>query len=78
MNTTVSLDSLWAFLQSLTLTDSNKEWLAEKLIQSKGDKTVSYSIEELEERLQVAEEDFASGRTFTTEEVIEDLQKYLR
>lgn len=35
MNTTISLDALWQFLSSLSLSNSNKEWLAERLIESK-------------------------------------------
>lgn len=31
---TVSLEGLWTFIQSMSLTSSNKRWLAEKLQQS--------------------------------------------
>lgn len=78
METTVSLESIWAFLQSLTLTDSGKDWLAEKLIESKSKAPKPYTIGELEERLQVAEEDFATGNVCSTEEVLADLQKYIK
>ena len=78
MDATVSLESLWTFLQSLSLSDSKKEWLAEKLIESKENSPVPYTIEELDDRLLLAEEDFESGNTFTTDEVIADLQTYLK
>lgn len=32
MKATVSLDGLWLFLQSLSLDNSNKQWLADKLL----------------------------------------------
>ena len=44
METTVSLESIWAFIQSLTLTDSNKDWLVEKLIESKKTKISPYTM----------------------------------
>ena len=78
MKATVSLDSLWTYLQSLSLSDSNKEWLAEKLIESREHKPEPYTIEELDDRLMVAEEDFECGNTFTTEEVLADLQSHLK
>ena len=78
MKATVTLDNLWAYLQSLSLSDSNKEWLAEKLIESKEHAPEPYTIEELDSRLMVAEEDFECGNTFTTDEVIADLQTYLK
>ena len=33
---TLQLEKLWKYLQTLSLTDDNKEWLANKLIESKG------------------------------------------
>lgn len=44
METTVSLESIWAFIQSLTLTESNKDWLVEKLIESKKRKVAPYTM----------------------------------
>jgi len=35
MRATVSLDGIWGFLQSLSLSNSNKRWLAERLIESR-------------------------------------------
>lgn len=35
MNTTISLNDVWQFLSSLSLSNSNKEWLAERLIESR-------------------------------------------
>lgn len=33
MKATISLDGIWNFLQSLSLSASNKEWLGEKLLE---------------------------------------------
>lgn len=33
---TLQLQKIWDFLQTLSLSDANKEWLANKLIESKG------------------------------------------
>ncbi len=33
MKATISLDGIWKFLQSLSLSASNKEWLGEKLLE---------------------------------------------
>ena len=35
MNTTISLEAVWQFLSSLSLNNSNKDWLVERLIESK-------------------------------------------
>lgn len=36
---TLQLQKIWEFLQALSLSDDNKEWLANKLIESKGQNT---------------------------------------
>lgn len=35
MNTTISLDAVWQFLSSLSLDNNSKDWLAERLVESK-------------------------------------------
>lgn len=46
MKATISLDGIWNFLQSLSLSASNKEWLGEKLLEEarkeKNEKKESY------------------------------------
>lgn len=37
----VSLNSLWSYLQSLTLTTSNKKWLAEHLLATANEEAIS-------------------------------------
>lgn len=46
--TTLSINKLWAFLQSLSLTASNEQWLAEKLKESAAAKRNSESAARME------------------------------
>lgn len=39
MKVTISLESIWTMLQSLSLSSHNKEWLAARLIESCADET---------------------------------------
>lgn len=43
--TTFALNNLWTYLQGLSLSQSDREWLADKLIMPKG-KTTELSSEE--------------------------------
>lgn len=36
---TAALNNLWAYIQGMALSDSNKQWLADRLIESKTKKT---------------------------------------
>lgn len=44
--TTLALNKLWGFLQSLSLTASNERWLAERLLESAKAKTTATTKEE--------------------------------
>lgn len=46
MNITASTESLWTYIQSLSLNRENREWLAKKLLDSDND-TETLSKEEL-------------------------------
>lgn len=35
--TTVAMNNLWTYIQSMMLSDRNKQWLADRLIESKSD-----------------------------------------
>jgi len=52
----ISLNSLWAYLQSLTLTTSNKKWLADHLYEAAREETqadnIMKPIEQLSPELQ--------------------------
>lgn len=50
----ISLNSLWSYLQSLSLTASNKKWLAEHLFEAAREKTGETGAKK---RLQISEED---------------------
>lgn len=72
MKATISLDGIWNFLQSLSLSASNKEWLGEKLLE-----------EARKEKIEKKEsyEDFIwsmcgawNDDPRTTEEIIEDIR----
>lgn len=39
--TTLAINKLWSFLQSLSLTASNEQWLAERLLESAHAKTAT-------------------------------------
>lgn len=41
----LSINSLWTFLQSLSLTASNEKWLAERLYESAAAKSTAENIE---------------------------------
>lgn len=50
MKATISLEGLWSFLQSLSLDNNNKQWLADKL-QEDIRKNDQKTIEENEDKL---------------------------
>ena len=50
----ISLNSLWAYLQSLTLTTSNKKWLADHLYEAAKEETQAAKASK---RLQITAED---------------------
>jgi hypothetical protein len=68
----VSLNNLWSYLQSLSLTASNRKWLAEKLIAPIEDQTVTPPVlqtwEEALSDLEESEKEFERGDVLTGEE----------
>lgn len=74
---TGSINSLWSFLQTLSLTRSNKEWLAERLIESSKNDVQNYTIEELDEHLFLSEQEFSHGDTMTMEEADLDMKNFI-
>jgi len=71
MKATVSLDGIWGFLQSLSLSNSNKRWLAERLIESrqmdtlemKREKEISYVRDSMTRALDELHEAQLAGTT---------------
>lgn len=68
----VSLNNLWSYLQSLSLTASNRKWLAEKLIAPIEDQTATPPVlqtwEEALSDLKESEKEFERGDVLTGEE----------
>ncbi len=77
---TLQLQKIWDFLQSLSLSDDNKEWLANKLIESKGQSTchedeTAYikSSPEMIEIIKKGDEEISKGNYSPTQ--LDDLWK---
>ena len=68
----VSLNNLWSYLQSLSLTASNRKWLAEKLVAPIDEQTAAPPVlqtwEEALSDLDESEKEFESGDVLTGEE----------
>ena len=68
----VSMNNLWSYLQGLSLTASNRKWLAEKLIEPIEDKTATPPVlqtwEEALSDLDESEQEFERGDVISGEE----------
>lgn len=68
----VSLNNLWSYLQGLSLTASNRKWLAEKLIAPVEEEAVTPPVlqtwEEAMSDLDESEREFERGDVLTGEE----------
>ena len=68
----VSMNNLWSYLQGLSLTASNRKWLAEKLIASDKEQTVAPPVlqtwEEAMSDLDESEREFERGEVLSGEE----------
>ena len=68
----VSMNSLWSYLQGLSLTASNRKWLAEKLIEPLEEKTptppVLQTWEEALSDLDESEKEFERGDVISGDE----------
>ena len=71
MKATISLDSLWATIQSLSI--NNQKWLASKL-QEKEAETEYISKEELLAGIRSGLEDLKAGRKRSIDELIKELE----
>ena len=76
MKATISLDSLWATIQSLSI--NNQKWLASKLqenIRAKEEAETEYiSKEELLAGIRSGLEDLKAGRTQSLDDFIKELE----
>ena len=65
----VSMNNLWAYLQGLSLTDSNRKWLAERLVEPvSAIPPVLHTYEEAMSDLDLSEQEFERGDVLTDEE----------
>ncbi len=65
----VSMNNLWAYLQGLSLTDSNRKWLAERLVETvSAVPPVLHTYEEAMSDLDLSEQEFERGDVLTDEE----------
>ena len=76
MKTTVALENLWLYLQSLP--KSNKQWLSEKLQEDLHQEETAYiSKEEVLTGIDAGLKDVVAGRTRPAEELLEELRNGL-
>lgn len=79
--TTVAMNNLWAYIKGLSLTKSNRKWLADRLINPTADdpKTArqkAYVKETLTRALREVEEAKREGRKLKTmDEFLEELEE---
>ena len=74
----VSLNNLWLYLQGLTLTADNKRWIADHLYEEarQEDEVLSpYTMEEINARLDEAEQQEAMGQLIDEEEIVKELEE---
>lgn len=78
MKATISMESLWQTIQSLSL--KNKEWLSSKLIndiREEKAETEYISKEEILEGIDAGLKDMKAGRTRPARELLEELRNEL-
>jgi hypothetical protein len=81
MEGTVSIENLWMFIKSMSLSADNQRWLAERLIESSKEKNSSvqpYTIEELNRRIDKAEQSIANGRVISHAEVMNRMIEFIK
>ena len=73
MNAKISMDGLWAMIQTLSL--SNQKWLADKLQENIREKEAEYiSKEEILAGIKSGLEDMKAGRKRPLDELIKELE----
>lgn len=75
MNAKISLDGLWAMIQTLSI--GNQKWLADKLLENireKEEETEYISKEEILAGIKAGLEDLKAGRTQSFDELIKELE----
>ena len=80
MEGTISIDKLWTFIQSMSLSADNQRWLADRLIENskKNESASQYTIEELNKRIDKAEASIAQGHVVSHHEVINQMNDFIK
>ena len=75
----VSMNNLWMYLQGLSLTASNRKWLAEKLIEPSATSVppILHTYEEAKADLEESEKEFERGEVLTGEQFNVECQALL-
>ncbi len=82
MQVTISMESLYEFLKSLSLGSENERWLAERLLDDveahkKPSALKPYTMEEIDGWIDEALADARAGRYLTEEEADKDMERFL-
>ena len=75
MRVSASMDSLWQYIQSLSLSERNRVWLADKLLEGtrkEEEETEYISKEEILAGIDAGLKDMKAGRSKTFEEFMRD------
>ena len=75
MRVSASMESLWQYIQSLSLSERNRIWLADKLLEGtrkEEEETEYISKEEILAGIDVGLKDMKAGRSKTFEEFMRD------
>ena len=81
MEGTVSIENLWMFIKSMSLSADNQRWLADRLIENSVEETSSerqYTMEELNRRIDKAEQSIANGRVISHTEVMNRMNEFIQ
>lgn len=80
MRVSASMESLWQYIQSLSLSERNRIWLADKLLEGtrkEEEETEYISKEEIFAGIDAGLKDMKAGRTRPAEELLEELRNGL-
>ncbi len=81
MEGTISIENLWMFIKSMSLSADNQRWLADRLIENSAEETSSvrpYTVEELNRRIDKAEKSIAEGRVVSHSDVMKRMDDFIK
>ena len=81
MEGTISIENLWMFIKSMSLSADNQRWLADRLIENSAEETSSvrtYTVEELNRRINKAEQSIAEGRVVSHSDVMKRMDDFIK